>query len=1057
MDIQYVECGKIFLTSERGALEYSFLDRSDNNLATKIVNDFYLSKVANFVLRLDLTTEDNKSPSPVAVALISWNTTTYLFMQVQQRTENEFIHKSLSSYTKRAFNQARFTFINKKDFEYFLQNHIGMAASLLYDNPKDPGKNKLKDYIFPQQGQVQPVSIQEKSVFSISAPHKNELLKEIVNVLYSRSQPNKDTTTEILPRIAHPVFVLNHRLSLSEKLRHLDWVQYWIFPALGSITYTSDYVTDRTSVLNFRNDLASINQNLANSVIDRNNPGELQAENYFDAVSSLSPTELYHPTLFYYLRSPLHPKVAVTIFRSIETDSNIEDEVILNILETQIDYMRNDDLKKIIEKRFNNYDRLLKLKSLLSKIPIGKRKNFLFLILDKTQKDLARFYPFYLEAITGVEPQSSDAYKLREPLKESILSSTESILDSVQQNNKEILYQELILSGYRLPDKGVISPDVRRICFASDHNTDIDTKTVLECLMERKEEGFFKAIEALFSSDIGKSLLTQISSALEKGRFKWNLSTIYRLWQLAPIKTRELFVVLLRYLLSGPASSLETLDEAPLIFRDLLMAGRDNLSKRSKENQLQKGGNQYHGLAESLYSDEHLLKNLRKASLIVARPNSIDNITFGYWWLIEELVYTENDVLFEDYSSLIQSYKYAVASNLSKVSPEALFILSGGKLGKGLSIQKCLSSYDYIKQPYLGSTFYTNLLKIWLKLECSIPSHDIAGLVEKLPDSIALELLRDVVLSKNKAQLAEILELDAQVATDWLRKTKHSRVIDDSGEDLLYSILLDLKRTTSEFIRYMLLSEPSSKNSVSSWKEYSAKISSIYSQRWSSSIHDSFIEHYMQLTSALDCHFDLNKYQPLLIEIVRLNSPRPDQAAIAKQQSITLLTIIDFIFENKVYDDVLAEQIAELIKQRFTNGEIIQVTSKLSFEKIQAFRNLVLKSHNVWQDEIGSFIEAEYQGQYDKQLASTFSKHQPKPSKYDEPETKPRKENKAVNTAMGANQNYGFSKSSPNYSSLELILTGILLFILLIIILLILNEVNDVIYKEIFRFITGNK
>jgi len=62
--------------------------------------------------------------------------------------------------------------------------------------------------------------------------------------------------------------VVRSNLGLKEKIRLIDALQYWVYPALGVITFALDYVTDREVVLRLYDNVPAIEMNANNRIFD---------------------------------------------------------------------------------------------------------------------------------------------------------------------------------------------------------------------------------------------------------------------------------------------------------------------------------------------------------------------------------------------------------------------------------------------------------------------------------------------------------------------------------------------------------------------------------------------------------------------------------------------------------------------------------------------------------------------------------------------------------------------------------------------------------------------
>lgn len=1060
MQIRYIEYGKVFLTTSRGALEYTALDRSDNELIKK-TKSFYLDEIATFNKKPDSQFFENSVNKKITIALIPWDDSNYLFMQLQQRGEDEFVGLSDTRETRRIFNQARFVFISRNEITSRLPNKVGLVSSLIYENPKYPGQKKLQDYIYPQHGKTFQKDIEEGKILPIPDDFNTEFLAGVVNTLFEGSRPNKEVKGIRLPRLTKSLFITS-ALDLDKKIHLFDIIQYWIYPALGVISFASDYVMNRQVSLFVCQEFYSTDQVDNDRVFDENTLRNIQFDGYFNAVSSLSKNELYHDTLIYYLRIDLTPKIAVTIFRLIETAFPFPIEEVIKIVEAYLAYIQDEHLEQIIQRRFNTQDQLLKLRDTLTRIPVKKRVLILGQILNKTNNNLVRYYPFHLSAMTGIDTGSQDATVIREFLRDSVIHCDSGVLDLIQEDDKKGLYQELILLDYKLAFDGKFITYNPYLQFATKSNNEINGQLMLKVLMERREDSFFESIRILFSTEVSTQLLNQITEGLQNGWGSWELGIVYKFWQIVPVKTADLYTLLLNYLLQNQESSSDLI-ENPLIFQAMLINGRDNLNKWSNQNRL------HNNNIELIRSDQaqlpirllslledNILFNLRKACLIVSRNLARNNVLFAYWWLIEELAYAKEDILIQDYLELIKFYKSNLFPGNTEVPKEALFLLSGGESKDELSIQSCIQIDGSQKlQAYLDSIFYITLANVWLDLELKIPSADIANLITRLPDATSDGILRKIILNKNKAQADEIKDLDPKVALDWLKNIKQSRVLSPKGEDILYKTLLDIKKPTVEFVRHMLIFESGIADSVSTWKEYSNKIKNIYHKKWRSSMPDSFVNNYIQLTSLLNSSFNINRYKELLMSMANINIAGPGKDINAEKSTVSALYVLEFIYENRDADDPFNQRICALLNTRSSDPELNDAIKDLDEKRIQFLYNYVIDHGEFLESRIKALIETEHKRRHHHNEIITNSNLSSKLSYTQRLETPTWKEDKSIS---GINDP---AQSGRRYASLtdwlEAILIGILVLVVFVIFILIFIAINDRLFNEILNLLYGRR
>ncbi len=1043
-------------------MEYTALDRSDNELV-KNTKSFYLHEIATFNKKFDSQSIESPVNKKISIALIPWDDSNYLFMQLQQRGEDEFVGISDTRETQRLFNQARFVFISQKEITSRLPNKVGLVSSLIYENPKYPGQKKLQDYIYPQRGITLQKNIEEGKILPIPDDYNTEFLAGVVNTLFEGSRPRKEIKGILLPRLPKSLFI-TAPIDLDKKIHLFDIIQYWVYPALGIISFASDYVMNRQVSLFVCHEFSSTDQVDNDRVFDENTLRNMQFEGYFNAVSSLSKNELYHETLIYYLRIDLTPKNAVTIFRLIETDFPFSIEEIIKIIVAYLPYIKDKHLEKIIQRRFNTQDQLLKLRDILTRIPVKKRVIILGQILNKTNNNLVSYYPFHLSAMTGIDTSSQDATAIRQFLRDSVIHSDSEDLDLIQEDDKKSLYLELIWSDCQLSSDGKFITSNTYLQFATKTNNEINGQLLLKVLMERKEDSFFESIRILFSTEVSTQLIKRITEGLQNSWSSWELGTVYKFWQVVPVKTADIFNLLLSYLLQNQESSSDLI-ENPLIFRAMLINGRDILNKSSKQNQAT-----YHN-AELTRSDQtqlpirllsllenNIMLNLRRACLIISRNLTNNNVLFAHWWLIEELAYAKEDILVQDYSELIKYYKSNLFPDNAEVPKKALFLLSGGASKEELSIQNCIQIDDSQKlQAYLDSIFYITLANVWLDLELKIPSADVASLIIRLPDATSHGILRKIILNKNKAQADEIKDLDPQVALDWLKNTKQSRILNSKGEDILYKTLLDLKKPTVEFIRHMLIFESSIVDSVSTWKEYSNKIKNIYHKKWKSSTPDPFMNNYIQLTSLMNGSLNINKYQELLMSMANINISSPDKDINVEKRKILVSTIFEFIYENKDADHPFDQRICAFLNAKSSDLELNYTIKDLDEKRIQFFSDYVIDHGDFLENKIKVLIETEYRKRHHYNEIIPNSNLPSKLSNTQRLESPSRKGEKSTNGINNPAQSGRKPANTTAVSWLELILWGVLILVIFAIIVQIFIAFNDGLSNEILKWFYGRR
>lgn len=1042
MNFRYVEYGKIFLNTSRGALEYCPLNRSDNEIVANTKN-FYLHEVATFGTKTETSSLD-RTNNKVTFAFMPWDEAHYIFMQLQQRKEDEFVDKDkFASGTQRSFNQSRFTFINKKDID---PRSFGLATTLIFENPKYPGKKKLLDYIYPHQGEVKEVVIEKKHVTQQESYPEDQLLAGAIDLLFNTSSPGVVTKGKLQHRTSKPVFIKT-KINLEEKIRFFDKLQYWLYPALGIITFASEYITNR-----------EVNITLSDNYSKRVDKERSYSENelssnkfgsYFSAVRKLFEEELYHKTFEHYIRTDLDPEQVVKIFRLIEKESDFTIQEELEIIENCISQIRDEDLTKIVQKQFNKHEKLNELTGLLSKAPTIKRKVLLREILSETQKKLAKYYVFHLAALTGLSKDSQDTNDIRELLYDAIIHSSSESLDLVQENDRNVLYQELILTDFTLKKGENTSEYSSNLHFSDGKNI----KLVLHTLMERNESPFFDTIQTFFSTSIGINLLNQIKKGLYEIHPKWGMGEIYKLWEIVPKKTVDLFLYLLIYILKNEEQHADLVSNT-LLLKSFLIEGRSILYETKSKVDLSKDIANKPSLLEMLSSLENteVALLLRKICIKVSYPSSSNNILFGHWWFLEELVKTEDNAFSNDYAELIKCYQPKFLPVNLEIPGEILYVLSGGKSNQTSSVEEYLSVYTNQLVEGHQDTYYTKILSFWANKQLILSKADITNLVCKLPDNISGNILKQIVLNNNKTQINEIIKITAKDAIIWLEHTKQLRITNTAHEDLLFNSLLNIKNPNVDFVRYMLAYDLTIAQTVNTWKDYWFIINEIYIKKWKRKVSDMYTETYIHILSSLNGPYNVKKYHVLLNLITsKLSKENISKEFEMVQKSVDLLTVLGFINENQNLDSRIKQVINSVISETYSVAEYQSVVKTLETADLQLLYLYNHSQNGKIRLEFQDFVEAEYNKRinYNKTLAKdlTSSNH----TVGIEQPTQLRKVSDHIEKKVISTQK-NVSNDQPKFSFLELILLVILALVIFTIIILTIIALSEPVFNELWKF-----
>jgi hypothetical protein len=1033
MNLRYIEYGKIFLNSSKGALEYSPLNRSDNEII-KNTKSFYLNEIATLGIESD---SSNRMNEAISFALLPWDKVHFLFIQLQRRREDEFVDKSkYTPETQRPFNQARFTFINKKDVN---PRSFRLSQSLFFESPEYPGRKRLLDYVHPCKVEVEKLLIEKKKVTTESIHNQNkELSAKIIDVLFIKSIPEKadEEDAERNVRSLKPIYIKSNT-SLDKKIFLFDELQYLLYPALGPITFASDPITNREV------NIVLADESPERIEKDHSFEGELPEfsdESYFKFVSILKEEELYSEVFEHYIRTELKPKESVTLFKLIETDQEFSEEEELRTINNYIKHIRGQDFSKIIQNRFNNYEKLLKLIPILKAAPLSKRLIICRKVHIKVDKKLEKYYLFHLAAISGFAKFSEELYEFRELLRDSAIHSSEKLLDQIPLEDKAPLYEEFILIDCKYNKTSSILEYIPSLHFAPDSVESNNNKhqTILHLLVEKHDDAFWSMLQALSETKIWNELLNQIIGILENKQ--WSIKEIHRLWKIEPQKNGSVFLRLLALILLNSNQNSE-LNNNPLIFQKFLEEGRE-LSFSSVKKSL--ADKRFHTASLLNYltntDNTKIASQLRNVCIQASIPSLNENVTFGSWWFLEELLTSEEEIFTNDYSEIIKKYQPKFLGKNIDLTNKSIYLLSGGRLGDGASsVVGSLPIKTNSPKTESGQfDIYFKILSFWANKQLVVSKSDIVFLIDQLPDNNARSILYQLALSNSKKQLNEIRDIPSNDAIKWLKKF---RILSNSNEDLLLNMLLGINTPNVEFTRFILVFDLTLAKKFNSWKDFSAYKNQIFLEIQKKIPADIFTKNYLHLISLLDGPYDINKYQDIL-KFISLETSDITQLREAElnQTNINLHIILDFISENQRIDDSIKQGINSILSKIYSISKYQEIIKSLNANYLKVLRLYAIDQKGKIKPELQEIVENEYVKRLNAiNISMSLSSTQPRKTLKE-----PEKKKELVETGLTNNQ--------AQISTLEWMLYVILALVILIILFLSIVGLSDAVFKELWHF-----
>jgi hypothetical protein len=841
---RYVDYGKIFLKSKRGAFEYSALDRSDNEIVS-ISKDLYLSELATFAKKAVSFQKPARSDlGEVTVAMIKWGNDNLFYIQVQRRYENEFAPLGTAPLTNRAFNQVRLTYLAPDDIiEFFCKQKIGLYSSLLYSKEGSKRPGMLKDYIDPQRGKISEWNnIEYNEVSLVDANIR--LLRDIVNSLYIASRSKTEAIQDIDTR---KWIVIAPNLSLSDKLRLIDAIQYFMFPILGVITFALDYITDRAVLFYLLDESPKSGPASKAQYLDLK---KSSATNYWETMSHLPPEQLFHKTLAYYLKTNLDPNTALELFRLIETDYSYTEKEEIDLLQNHANKITADHWRQIIKRRFSPESKIIRLLRIL---PTRLRLDILKQIMNSLDQDLARYAPYHITAITELDGDPSTEKEFRTILRNAIQNSSAGVLKKIPDNLKLDFFKELILTDFEFRTIVSSTHPNQPLIFKPEMPGVKNARSVTSLVMELTDGSTINRLANPLPSNLRDFSVREILGDIDKGQSDWSISQALALWTLAHSKTPNLFTKLLKLIVKEPRKFPE-LAKNPLEIKFFLLNGRNILlgsQNQAKQSSEREKLSVLTLLRDFLLDDYDLtVSSLRKACIEIGRYNSGENVSFASWWLLSEISYTNSQIIREDYAELLNNFQANLTDEFPGSLREAIYLLSGGAHFKMLSLHEACKQFKNDKPVGdLNELLFMSAIEVWQERKIVIPNRDIAFLVNRLPDPTSNLILAKIVLDATRSQIAEIQDLPEMIVLLWLQKTEkklRNSYLSESG-DLLLDTLIGAKNLGPTLMRYAIVDDPSSYPDNGDWSVYKDHITRLYLKYSKLTSPDRYTQDYLNL------------------------------------------------------------------------------------------------------------------------------------------------------------------------------------------------------------------
>jgi hypothetical protein len=837
---RYVEYGKQFVSN--GATDFLVLDHSDAEMAALV--DHFRRHVLNFPSKTPFV----EKVGNISVALLAYEGG-YLFTQIQYRREGE---KSPKPLTNRPFNQLRFTRLTSEDIKGYFSSSIGLFTSLLYDASQEKDSKEkpftLKSYIQPGRQQKIKLSrrLEEFDPEALSG-NKAALVEFLVDALVNAADRQDGKPATVAIDLAE--------YGLISKLEIVQAIQYWVFPALGVITFALDYITEQNVSLRLFPPAADMlvkpQRTYMKDKVDSTSFGDI----YFDTVKNETREDLYHDKFAAYLRKLPTTQLALRVFKlATKCDWTVPGEARTVELQKSHQYLLQEDLKyvfgclKISERleilrndqsdstllwdlildwfetgvdeqyRQTVLDLIVGLCSKLSSHPQqqsfwyklfehfsrGEKINLLFrsnissdltvMLLTYQFKQVDGRLNEYYQYHLACLPERRRESRVVDLLRQSVQCSPASVLENIVEN-RSALDREMIwlYEDDKRKEKGHLS----RIYFqAEPPGSNHRGPYLFAALLQYPSSGLIHHINSSLAQQ-GSHFFDEVLNELDRQdqleKFKWLLE---HLDKPEPVPFNKILLHL------GNTQNYPKLAQYPDTFKDILSFGR-----------------------ESVYGDQPLLTQplserlktiVRDACLFV----STKSLDFAEWWFYAELAY-DREYIKDGYPKLANSL-FPVVDQIT--SPKFQYLIQDQSAQKGMSLRRACS---HPNSDDVNEILFQEVLQIRISNKIPINPADITYLVRSLlQDPKANQLLVEVV--KSGPQKESLIALHPTVALQWLRNTRGvlRETYRVGGVDKLYRCMCDLKEPDEDFILEMLVNEdavlfgnePHAENM--SWQEY---------------------------------------------------------------------------------------------------------------------------------------------------------------------------------------------------------------------------------------------
>lgn len=681
-----------------------------------------------------------------AITLFRYPNNSYFFVQIHRRKEAELLQEN--QVGGRPYNQYRAIFLDEEEIQESIRSKQALFISLVYDQGGEIfALRTFSDSEITNQPQEVELAIQKLNDKHLE--NHRELIEYCVNALLTNIEKNKD--------IQKSVTVFSDTIDLRDKLESIDWIQYFVFPFLGIISFSFDSVTKKKVDIKVLKSPGAVQ---AGAYYFDSDQREVKWPlNYFEYLSNLSEND-YSKLLKYY-------QSGVSLFESI-----------------QLTMWKSLDLSQAVNTIAKGSSQL------------GKGGLFEELVSDILDDS-------YLIALLGSPNLDPIAKKTVMSCKLSSVSSLSEYmrfhLNLPDEIKTQEVYKHLLMAVNNFADS---------VAFA-ENSTGKEQLEIFQALASIPVENYsahdLQILNKIFHHDQGR-LFSEIEKSPARNEILGKVKKLVLANSLLEVKANYLALIY-----KASPFSRQEYD----IYLDVLDKKNDQRSTeylKVGEDELKSIYELGSAVAISLKIEKSAFfpslanwKKLRKLFIDVSKTNP----AFAAWWFFSELFYIGLADFGEDYLTMTQYY-----SDENRLKNKKLAFCFQGVRTPGLSFISLVNTPEH-RNP---QDSLIAILDVWLKMNFQLAPEELEFLMDE--NFTKINFLSKVFKSKKQYPVINSIspEKGADLLRYTKLKGIRNSLFLENGVDTLFNSLSKLNTVNNSLVEQVLLHEELSY--YKTWKNY---------------------------------------------------------------------------------------------------------------------------------------------------------------------------------------------------------------------------------------------